>query len=165
MWIFVALVALPVLEIALFIVVGGRIGLWPTLALVLAGGIAGAVLLRAQGIRALLEAQRQAARGEDPSVAALGAALAVTGAALLMAPGFLSDALGLALLVPAARGALAAWLAPRMTRIVVVASGGPGRPDGFRRRPPGGGASDGDAIEVEYREIDDEPAPRRDPPP
>jgi UPF0716 protein FxsA len=160
MWIFVALLGAPIAEIAGFILVGGWIGLWPTLGLVALGGVAGALLLRGGGVRALLEAQRLAERGEDPSLPTLEAALAIAGAILLMLPGFLSDIAGLCLLVPPLRARAAAWLAPRMSAVVIV--GGVrarARPGREAARGPVGGPDDA-PIEVEYREVDpDAPAP------
>jgi UPF0716 protein FxsA len=174
MWIFVALLAAPIAEIAGFILVGGWIGLWPTLGLVALATVAGALLLRGEGLRALLEAQRLAERGEDPSLPTLEAALAIAGALLLMAPGFVSDILGLCLLVPPLRARVAAWIAPRMSAVVVTGSFRAGglRTGGFRpggrardeARPRPGGWPDDAPIEVEYREIDPDSPDGRAPP-
>lgn len=164
MWIFVALVMAPIAEITGFILVGGWIGLWPTLALVALAAVAGAALLRGQGLRALLEAQRLVERGEDPSLPTLEAALAIAGALLLMAPGFLSDVMGLCLLAPPLRARIAAWIAPRMSAVVVVGgvrTGGRTRAEA-RTRP--GGWPDDAPIEVEYREIDPDSPDGRAPP-
>lgn len=169
MWIFVALLMAPIAEIAGFILVGGWIGLWPTLGLVALSGFAGAALLRGEGVRALLEAQRMVERGEDPSLPTLEAALAIAGAILLMLPGFLSDILGLCLLAPPSRARIAAWLAPRMSAVVVM--GGvrtsmraEGRGRGGEARPRPGGWPDDAPIEVEYREIDPDSPEGRAPP-
>ena len=57
MWLFIAFLIVPLIEIALFIQVGGFIGLWPTLAIVVVTAIIGTIMVRAQGVRALSELQ------------------------------------------------------------------------------------------------------------
>ena len=57
MWLFLAFLLVPLIEIALFIQVGGLIGLWPTLAIVVITAIVGTALVRSQGLRALGELQ------------------------------------------------------------------------------------------------------------
>ena len=59
--------ALPIIEIALFILVGQTIGLWPTIAAVILAGILGAALLRWQGLQTLMAARRAAAAGQMPA--------------------------------------------------------------------------------------------------
>ena len=60
MWLFWLFIAIPIIEIALFIQVGGLIGLWPTLALVLLSAVIGTALMRSQGMKAWIEIQRVA---------------------------------------------------------------------------------------------------------
>ena len=59
-----ALVITPIVEIAVFIQIGGEIGLWPTLAIVVITAIVGTALLRAQGLATFASAQKNLARGE-----------------------------------------------------------------------------------------------------
>jgi Protein affecting phage T7 exclusion by the F plasmid len=130
MWLFVLLVAVPILEIALFIEVSGWIGLWPTLAVVIGTAIAGAALLRRQGRGVLAELQARLDRGEDPRGPIANGALIVAAGALMLTPGFATDAVGFALLVPPVREAVIAWgaalLAGRMLGAVFVAGFGRG---------------------------------------
>ena len=63
MWLFLALVGVPILEIFLFIEVGGAIGTWPTLAVVVGTALAGTLLLRAQGREAMVRLQSRLAEG------------------------------------------------------------------------------------------------------
>ena len=106
------LVLLPLVEIALFVAIGGRIGVWAVLALVVLGALAGVAILR--GRLARLQALSHAS--EDPARLLAGGALTALGAALLIAPGFLTDALGLVLLLPPVQRLVADRLMPR-TRV------------------------------------------------
>lgn len=112
------LLILPLLEIAGFVIVGSKIGVLATLGLVLAAAVLGIALLRSQGRGALSRAQAELRAGRDPSPHLVGAAATVVAAVLLIVPGFLTDILGLLLLVPAVRVSL--W---RLVRGRVVMSG------------------------------------------
>lgn len=93
-----ALLALPLIEIALFIAIGARIGVGATLGLILLSGVLGVLVLRGQQTRlqAIMQGGLRVAPGR---VLAEGAFRLVAGL-LLILPGFLTDALGLILLVP-----------------------------------------------------------------
>lgn len=81
-------IAVPVIEIALFIQVGGVLGVWPTIALVLLTAIVGASLVRSQGLQTLLTVQQRLAQGQLPAQQILeGVMLAVAGV-LLLTPAF-----------------------------------------------------------------------------
>ncbi|MDR9829033.1 FxsA family protein [Vibrio sp. FNV 38] len=116
----IAFILVPIIEIALFVQVGGFIGLWPTIALVLLTAFVGASLVRSQGIRTVLSVQSRLEQGELPAQQILeGVMLAVCGV-LLLAPGFMTDAMGMIILLPAPRAALAKFL---MTRVKVNQAG------------------------------------------
>jgi len=142
----VALIGVPLLEIALFIEVGGRIGLGPTLALIVLSAVIGGWLLRAQGIGVLLRAQRQLADGMLPVMEMFEALCVVMGGALLLAPGFFTDAVGALLLIPAVRRALYRHLRRRIEPHIVQYPGDFGR---------GPGPTSGPTIEAEFEEVDD----------
>ncbi|MCU0909210.1 MAG: FxsA family protein [Rhodobacteraceae bacterium] len=110
MWPIVAILALPLIEIALFIVIGGVIGLWPTLGLVVLAGIAGLAILRGRGVGMVLDVRRSLDRGQDPAAALVQGALSVLAGFLLVIPGFLTDAVALALLLPPVRARITARL-------------------------------------------------------
>jgi UPF0716 protein FxsA len=147
MWLFILFVAVPILEIALFIQVGGWLGLWPTLGIVVLTALAGTILVRTQGLETVRRLKRNLAEGRDPvSPIAHGALILVAGV-LLLTPGFFTDAVALALLVPPVRAALIAWGAARLT--VVVA--GP-------RPPPRNGTGPGpETVEGDYEVLDPPP--------
>ena len=136
--ILVAFVLLPLIEIALFVVVGGWIGVWVTLALVVATTLGGALVLRGLGRRAVDDLRRGAGRGVAPGDMAIKALAAM----LLILPGFLTDAIGLLLLVPPLRRVLVARMAARMT----VVRPTPDRPADV-------------VIDGEYRRIDPDAPP------
>lgn len=99
--IFISLFTL--LDFVILFSVGSQIGLLTTLLLVLGTGFSGLHLIRKEGVSTLARARQRMQMGELPSTELLTGAALIFGGALLMAPGFLSDALGLACLVPSAR--------------------------------------------------------------
>lgn len=112
MILFVIFVIIPLIEISLFVKVGGAIGLFNTLFLCLLTAMAGGALIRWQGLNTLLSARTSMNRGEMPVEAMFdGICIAVAGA-LLLTPGFFTDAIGFTLLVPPAR----VWLRKRLAR-------------------------------------------------
>lgn len=112
---FLAFVAVPIAEIALIIQVGGLIGLWPTVALIVLTAALGTMMVRAQGFAVLQRIRENMETGVFPARALLDGAALLLGGVLLLLPGFVTDAIGLLLLVPATRGligrALWAWIA------------------------------------------------------
>ncbi|MGM0521710.1 MAG: FxsA family protein [Pseudomonadota bacterium] len=91
------------LDFVVLFSIGGQIGLLTTLLLILLTGIGGLHLIRREGASTLARAKEKMNAGEIPSTELLTGAALIFGGALLMAPGFLSDALGLACLLPNAR--------------------------------------------------------------
>lgn len=150
-----AFIGVPLLEIALFIKVGGWIGLAPTLALIVLTAVVGAWMLRQQGISVLLRAQRQLAEGSLPVAEVFEGLCLVIAGALLLTPGFFTDTIGALLLLPAVRRALYRQVRQRIEAHVVDVSS----PD--RGAPAPKGATRGPTIETEYEEIVDEDGGRR----
>ncbi|WP_394249149.1 FxsA family protein [Vibrio profundi] len=123
----------PIIEIGLFIQVGGFLGLWPTIALVLVTAFVGASLVRSQGIQTLMSVQGRLQQGELPAQQILeGVMLAVAGV-LLLTPGFMTDALGMLVLLPAPRAIIAKKLMEKM--VVKNMSGAGGFQAGFGHSP------------------------------
>jgi UPF0716 protein FxsA len=150
MWLFVLFVAVPLIEIALFIQVGGWIGLWPTLLIVVLTAVLGTALVRREGARALQDLRRALEGLRDPSTPLAHGAMILFAGALLLTPGFFTDAVGFLLLVPAVRAAALRQLAARVRvqsfRYGAAAPGGPARRPGSR-----------ETIEGEWEELPDEP--------
>jgi UPF0716 protein FxsA len=111
-WLFFALfIVVPLLEIYAFIQVGLQIGALPTLALILLTALVGALLVRWQGLKVIMDARQSLARDELPVRAALHGGLLLLSGLLLLTPGFVTDAAGFLLLLPQVRALVAkrAW--------------------------------------------------------
>ncbi len=106
MWIFALIfsfVTIPLLEIALFIQIGKAIGTLATVAMVLALGAAGMMLAKWQGLKVFREIMESFYRGKIPADGLIEGALVLAAGVLLITPGFLTDAIGLAILLPPGR--------------------------------------------------------------
>ncbi|MEL6998135.1 MAG: FxsA family protein [Pseudomonadota bacterium] len=122
MLLFLLLVAVPVIEIALFIQIGGEIGTWPTIAIVILTALVGSIMLRQQGLRVLQDVQGRLMSGEDPGRLLADGAMILVAGVLLLTPGFFTDAVGFLLLVPAVRAAVYAFLKTRIKLRTVSAT-------------------------------------------
>jgi UPF0716 protein FxsA len=114
MWLLLAFLAVPLIEIALFIQVGGLIGLWPTLGIVVLTAIAGTFLVRSQGLSELDRLRASLSDLRDPTEPLAHGAMILFAGALLLTPGFFTDALGLALLAPPVRRAVLRYIRARI---------------------------------------------------
>ena len=117
------ILALPIIEIALFIAIGQAFGLVPTLLGIFITGALGVLVLRWQGMGGLRLLQERLGRGELPGRAMGDAVLIGLAGLLLVLPGYFTDLVGLLLLLPWTRGLLYALLA-RHLRVVEVGTGG-----------------------------------------
>ncbi len=100
---FLVLLLVPAVELYVMIQVGGVIGGLPTILLTVATALLGTALMRSQGLMTLQTLQVQLAQGVRPESTLVEGALILTGGILLLIPGFITDALGIALLVPGVR--------------------------------------------------------------
>jgi UPF0716 protein FxsA len=96
-------IVLPIAELYVIIQVGGAIGVGPTLALLLLDGILGAVLARSQSRAAWQRFNLALAEGRVPARETADGAMIIFGGALLLTPGFITDIVGLLLLLPPTR--------------------------------------------------------------
>ncbi len=98
-WIlFFLFVAMPIAEIAVLIQVGGIIGTWLTIGIVILTAVAGAFLAKMEGRAAMQRLAQALQSGQAPIVPVMDAAAVFTGGLLLLTPGFITDMLGLSLL-------------------------------------------------------------------
>ena len=107
---FVIFVTVPIVEMYVLIQVGGIIGALPTVALVVLTATLGIWLLRLEGLATLAKVQEKLARGEIPGQELLEGIMLLIGGALLLTPGFVTDAIGFACLLPFLRKPIAHWL-------------------------------------------------------
>ena len=103
---FLLFIAVPLVEIYLLLEVGGVIGAVPTIGLVVLTAVVGAALVRAQGFSTLREVRGSLEAGEVPAVAIIEGIFLLVAGALLLTPGFVTDAIGFGCLVPPLRRAL-----------------------------------------------------------
>jgi|GEM_PF-79163 len=105
-YLLLAFIGIPLIEIALFIEVGGAIGTVATIAVVIGTAFLGAWMLRRQGLSTAQTAQAKLQRGEMPVDQAFDGMFLVFAGGLLLTPGFLTDAIGFSLFIPQIRAAL-----------------------------------------------------------
>lgn len=100
---FLAFVVMPILEIVVLIQVGQVIGPWWTILLLVLDSILGAWLIKREGRRAWLALREQVETGRLPTRELADGALVVLGGAFMLSPGFVTDALGILLILPVTR--------------------------------------------------------------
>ena len=104
---FALFIVVPIIEITVLMQVGELIGAWPTIAIVIISAWLGAKYVRQQGMATLQSVQTKMAQGEMPPGEIVTGLMLLVAGILLVTPGFVTDALGLALLVPSIRQAIA----------------------------------------------------------
>lgn len=152
--ILVLFIAMPIIEIAVLIKVGGALGLLPTLVIIIATAILGTFLLRQQGLSTLNRARSRLASGQLPAEQMMEGMLLLVGGVLLLTPGFVTDAFGLFCLFPLTRQ----WLAKRIAaRSVTFAMGGTttAGPTNAGARGSPGRQRQSEVIEGTYRRDDE----------
>lgn len=149
MALFLAFLLVPIIEIALFIQVGGLIGLWPTLAIVVLTAFLGTWLVRTQGRMALGQLQSSFQRLDNPAEPLAHGAMILIAGALLLTPGFFTDAVGFALLIPPIRVAVFRYISRRVN--VQTFQMGTMDTGGHRYSGPPGDIIDGEFEEVRPR--------------
>ncbi len=159
MWLLIAFIAVPLIEITLFIQVGGAIGLGWTLAVVILTAILGTWLVRSQGAVALGQLRSSFSDLRDPTEPLVHGAMILFSGALLLTPGFFTDAVGFAFLIPRFRAA--AYRAIR-DRVNIQSFGTPGG-QGPRPSPQSSRDPRGDVIDGDFHEIPEEPRQTKGP--
>lgn len=145
MWLFAFLFGIPLLEIAVFILVGGQIGVAATLLLTLLTAMAGAILLRRQGLATLGRIRAELASDRIPARQLADGAMIAAAGLLLLTPGFVTDTVGLTLFLPAVRDLI--WReAAKRVKVRVV-------------RPAGAASPAGRVVELDDTEFASKPNP------
>ena len=149
-------IVVPIAELAVIIKVGQLIGVWWTIAFLVADAVLGSMLARSQGRAAWRRFNEALRSGRPPAREVLDGALVLFGGALLLTPGFLTDLLGLALLLPPTRAVVRAALVRRFASRMVasMARPSPPRPPGPGRVPPNGYDVEGAAVDAEPDGLD-----------
>jgi UPF0716 protein FxsA len=145
-------VVVPIAELAVVIQVGQAIGVWWTIALLIADSILGSILMRAQGRAAWRRFNEALHAGRVPAREVLDGGLVMFGGLLLLTPGFITDVLGLVLLVPPTRAIVRRVLARRLAQRMVMSTSGP------RERPDD--VIDGTAVDIENDRLTPPGGPR-----
>jgi UPF0716 protein FxsA len=134
-------IVLPVAEIYVIIKVGEAIGVLPTIALLILDGFLGAALLRHQGRAAWRRFNDALAAGKVPAREVFDGAMVILGGAFLISPGFITDVIGLLLLIPPSRalfrGLVSRIAVGRAAFVVRTARWGSRTHDRYRQRSPG----------------------------
>ena len=153
---FLLFIVLPIAELYVIIQIGGAIGVLPTLALLIVDSLVGAALARSQSRAAWERFNRALAEGRVPGREVFDGAMIILGGALLLTPGFITDIVGLCLLVPPARALLRRFL----TRSVSKRAGVAWRVTSFGSARPGAQPRRGSAYDYEgsAREVTEPPA-------
>jgi UPF0716 protein FxsA len=141
---FLFFLIIPFAEIYLLLTVGGIIGAFPTIALVVFTAVLGAWLLRQQGFQTFRRFQESLTQGNVPTYEIIEGPILLVGAALLLTPGFITDLFGFICLVPYLRRKIAQYIIEKHL-IQVIQSGSPFRPRG---------TTHSDALEGEFRKED-----------
>ena len=163
LWIpFVLFLVVPLLEIWVLIQVGQAIGAWWTILLLIADSVFGAWLIRREGGRAWRALTAALGSGRMPAKELADGALILIGGTLMLTPGFVTDALGVLLILPFTRPLFRRALAGVVSRRLVVIPGagftdgapGAGFGPGNATRP--GPGSDGSVVQGEVLDEDDD---------
>jgi UPF0716 protein FxsA len=110
-WLLALFIIVPLVELALLLEVGRRLGTVPTLGIIILTGVVGAALARQQGLGVIRRIRREVSEGRVPGSAIVDGAMILVAGALLMTPGLLTDVFGFLCLIPATRRLIrqAAW--------------------------------------------------------
>lgn len=139
----------PIAELALLVWLGGQIGFWPTVGLIVATAVLGSLLAHREGLSALARFRARAASGEMPGAELTDGLLILVSGALLLTPGVLTDLVGFLGLLPPSRALIKRALTKRFQHSIAtrthVATWPPSAP------PPS--SSDDGVVDIEYEDV------------
>ncbi|MCW8109080.1 FxsA family protein [Alteromonas ponticola] len=156
---FLLFAIMPIVEIALLVQVGGIIGGWNTIALVLISAFVGAYFVRREGVHTLTTAQQKMQSNQIPGQELLEGLMLLVAGVLLVTPGFITDIFGLALVLPPSRKYIAKKLKKHLSMHVV--SGSAFQSQQYYHSSAQAPDKDEDIIEGEYQEKSDTNKPKR----
>lgn len=133
----VAFVVVPLVEIYVLIQVGQVIGPWWTILLLIADSILGGWLIRREGRKAWRALTTALGSGQMPAKELADGALILVGGTLMLTPGFVSDALGILLILPVTRPVARRLLTKVVSKRLVAGYVDVRGPDVGRPRPRG----------------------------
>ena len=152
-------ITIPVVELILFMKLGSRIGIGPTFGIILVTGILGAWLTKLQGMRTLARYQQAVGEGRLPHEEVIDGLMILVAGAVLLTPGFLTDAVGFLLLVPVVRAVVKKWLAQYLKgKIQIVGDGmdtNVGREQSVGQFPEAGSNRSPDDVIIEAEVIEE----------
>lgn len=155
----IAFITVPIVEIAVFIQVGERIGLWPTIAIVILTAIMGTAMLRQQGLSVLFRIQENLAANRIPVQELFDGVCLVIAGALLLTPGFVTDSIGFLLFIAPLRRRLAAEIGKRFVASANVRYAPGHQSSGAHHEPEGRGPIiDGDYQDITRNDDPSDPA-------
>ncbi|MHB8898451.1 MAG: FxsA family protein [Thermoguttaceae bacterium] len=138
-------IVFPMVELALLVTLAQHTSLLFTIGMIIVTGMAGAWLARTQGLQCFRRIQAELSRGQMPADALVDGLMILVAGALLIAPGILTDLIGISMLLPPVRAVLKRWLIARFKHRILVS--GFSSPRGSRAQPD-------DVIDVEHRSPD-----------
>ena len=153
------LVALPLLELAVLIKTGQRVGFWATFAMVVAAGLLGAFIVSRGSLGVLRRATQALEQGRPPVADTLDGAFLLMAGILLITPGFITDFIALLLLISPLRHALARWTVLRAIQRGGLAESfsADGKASGQAAGPSPSGEGKGPVIEGEFERLSEKP--------
>jgi len=162
-----AFISVPIIEIALFIEIGERIGLWSTLGVVILTAVLGTVLLRHQGFEVLRRVQTQLNSRQMPLQEMFDGLCLLLAGAVLLTPGFFTDAIGFLLMVPGLRRVAASYLLRQIAKRGHInihgttqnANAGPSQGSGTHYSYRSGRGFDDGVIDGDFEDITGKPDP------
>lgn len=143
------LLFIPILEIAVFILIGGQIGVLMTLAMILLTAVIGSILLRIQGFSLLGRIQEKMQAQEIPGEELVSGVMVLVAGVLLLTPGFVTDAIGFLLFFPPFRKVLWSSIASK----IIVRAPSSFHPNYERARPQ----DNSDVIDLDASEFSEKP--------
>lgn len=143
-------ITIPVIELYLFLYLGSRIGIGATFATIIVTGFLGAYLTKSQGLKALGKYQEAIGQGKLPHKEVIDGLMILVAGAVLLTPGFLTDAIGFSLLIPTTRNWVRSFATHYLKGKVTVVGASMGAP--VKKESP-------DFITVEAEVVEDTPKP------